>query len=89
MITLNKFIQNNKKSRDMHLCSPDVPNFYKGFYAIYKPNSRYNKSRYHLKRWHVKNKGKIIETAEMIISIEKAHIFWNENLMINIKAKLN
>lgn len=89
MITIKKFIQDGKKSKDMHLCSADVPNFWKGFYAIYEPNTKYNKSKFWLKRWHASNKGKVISSANMVINIEKGHSFWNRNVMNNINAKLN
>lgn len=72
MVFLSTFVTypDNRKPARVHLVTPHVPPFWKGFYAIFAPT---DKNKCWTKRWFKSRKGKTIRKAHAVISVEAAH----------------
>ncbi len=76
MITVSRFTTSIHQDENIQLSKPEVPLFWGGYYAIYKPNN----GSVWTKKWHQTNKGKTIAKAFKIVSIGDAHEIWNNFL---------
>lgn len=77
MITVSKFKPMKSKKPRIFLFSPEVPQFWNGYYAIYKPKG---KSVLWTKKWFATNKSKSFKKAFLTIDVNKAHSYWNDYL---------
>jgi hypothetical protein len=75
MIRLSRFSPSKNKKPEHFLVSPDVPQFWGGYYAIFEPK---DKSGLWTKMWFASDKGKTISRAFATIQVEQSQPLWNK-----------
>jgi hypothetical protein len=75
MIKLSKFTPSKEKQPKHFLFSPDVPLFWNGYYAIFKPCG---KEKLWTKKWFATKNGKTFKKAFLTMDVNQAHIHWND-----------